>query len=175
MITGKRVRLRPFCAEDLPTMRLWFGDAAIMRGWATPEPLVTERDFEKDLEGRFSRFDEEIYLAIEDDCSRLIGRIDAESIDPLSASAEIMIMIGEQDAHGRGFASDAVLALSRYLFRQRGLHRVELTVLADNTAAQRAYLAAGFREEGRLRDHLFLNGRYHDQIVMALLAQECAN
>ena len=34
------------------------------------------------------------------------------------------------------------------------------------------HLRVGFKEEGRLRDFVFKNGRYHDRVEFGILRQE---
>ena len=54
--------------------------------------------------------------------------------------------------------------------KKKGFHRVGLEVVADNTAAVKAYKRAGFAIEGRLRDAFFGDdGVYHEQLVMAII------
>ena len=56
------------------------------------------------------------------------------------------------------------------LARQRGLHRVELTVVADNHRAIRLYEKVGFQREGLKREnYLGEDGKYHDEVVMGIL------
>ena len=45
------------------------------------------------------------------------------------------------------------------------------SVFETNERAKKAYLAAGFIEEGRLRQDIFKNGRYIDVFMMSVLAQ----
>ena len=52
------------------------------------------------------------------------------------------------------------------------LARVSLHVYDMNPRGVRAYEKVGFREEGRLRDDQFVDGRHRDVIVMGLLAGE---
>ncbi|RML92235.1 hypothetical protein APX70_200105 [Pseudomonas syringae pv. maculicola] len=49
------------------------------------------------------------------------------------------------------------------------LHRVELTVYADNEAAQGLYRKFGFEVEGRLRNYAVRDGAYVDALSMARL------
>ena len=54
--------------------------------------------------------------------------------------------------------------------RERRLHRVELTVVADNHRALHLYEKLGFRREGVKREnYLGEDGKYHDEIVMGFL------
>jgi len=54
--------------------------------------------------------------------------------------------------------------------RDRHLHRVELTVVADNLHGIGLYEKVGFQREGVKREN-FLgdDGKYHDEIVMGIL------
>ncbi len=153
-------------------MREWFNDPGTMRYWGIAETVVPDDAFEDDLHGRFRQFEDAVYLTIESDEGVAIGRVDVESIDRLSRSAEVMILIGVDAARGRGYGSDAMVALLRYLFHHRGLHRVWLSVIADNARAKRSYEKVGFVVEGRLREDVFFEGVFHDQFLMSILRPE---
>jgi RimJ/RimL family protein N-acetyltransferase len=172
MIPGSRVNLRPIGPDDLPILRRWFDDPQTMRHWAQPQPLVPSGRFEADLAGRFARFDEAGYFMIDTGDGTPIGRIEFERLSMANRNAEVMILIGEPSARGKGYGADAMVALLGYLFRQRNIHRVSLTVLAWNERAIRSYARVGFLAEGRLRDDVYADGRYQDQIVMAILRDE---
>ena len=51
----------------------------------------------------------------------------------------------------------------------REMTRIELTVRVDNERARRLYERFGFKVEGRCRRHMFVDGRYEDGYLMALL------
>jgi RimJ/RimL family protein N-acetyltransferase len=57
-------------------------------------------------------------------------------------------------------------------FAGLGLHRIALSVFAFNERAVRAYRKAGFRLEGRLREAIWRDGRYWDELQMGILADE---
>jgi RimJ/RimL family protein N-acetyltransferase len=59
-----------------------------------------------------------------------------------------------------------------HAFVRLGLHRVGLSVFAFNERAIRAYRKVGFREEGRLREAIWRDGRYWDELQMGILADE---
>ena len=52
--------------------------------------------------------------------------------------------------------------------RERGARRLTLRVLAENAPARRLYQACGFVVEGVLRGEFLLDGRYVDDVLMAL-------
>ena len=59
-----------------------------------------------------------------------------------------------------------------FAFETLKLHRLELDVFSFNPRAERAYLKAGFRREGVLRDAVLDGETYADDILMALLEDE---
>jgi diamine N-acetyltransferase len=52
------------------------------------------------------------------------------------------------------------------------LNRVWLTVDEDNARGIACYRKCGFVEEARLRQDRFGGGRYHDTLIMGVLATE---
>ena len=63
----------------------------------------------------------------------------------------------------------------RFAFEEMNLNRVYLTTDENNSRALACYRKCGFREEGRLRQDRFLEGRYWDTIVMGVLREEFEN
>jgi RimJ/RimL family protein N-acetyltransferase len=57
-------------------------------------------------------------------------------------------------------------------FNNLNLHRIELGVFDFNPRAIHVYEKLGFKREGVLRDYLFSDGAYHDQILMSILDHE---
>ena len=90
---------------------------------------------------------------------------------PLAASSghvqELNGMAVAPDHQGRGIGH-LLLAAVRDEAVRRGARRVTLRVLGSNGRAQGLYLACGYRIEGRLKGQYLLEGRYVDDIFMAL-------
>lgn len=70
---------------------------------------------------------------------------------------------------GRGIGSRLLTAALDVADNWMNLHRVELTVYADNQAAQALYRKFGFEVEGVLRDYAVRDGRFVDTVSMARL------
>jgi putative acetyltransferase len=70
---------------------------------------------------------------------------------------------------GKGVGSRLLKAALDVADNWMNLHRVELTVFADNQAAQRLYRSFGFEVEGVLRDYALRDGLYVDTVSMARL------
>jgi RimJ/RimL family protein N-acetyltransferase len=173
MLQGKLVRLRSITREDLP--RLWeFNNSLeveIAGGGDPPTPQSLERlQAEFDQEASKGGRDGPSF-AIEVD-GKFIGQCALFNIDSVAQTCEIGITIGDKEYWGRGYGRDAMRLLLWYAFVQRNIHRVWLKVHAENKRAIRSYWSCGFKEEGRLRAHVWTNGHYEDLIVMGLLREE---
>ena len=102
----------------------------------------------------------------------LIGCIGLEFKDDVyRQSAELGYWLAEP-FWGRGIATRAVDAIVEYAFNELGLKRVFAGVFASNPASARVLEKAGFRLEGRLRDHVTKHGRLMDLLMYGRLPQE---
>lgn len=72
---------------------------------------------------------------------------------------------------GRGVGTQLLGAALEVADNWMNLRRVELTVYADNEAAQRLYRRFGFQVEGRLVDYGLRDGAFVDALAMARLRQ----
>ncbi len=52
------------------------------------------------------------------------------------------------------------------------LNNIKLDVMSFNERAQNCYKKCGFKEYGRRRKCVFVNGKYYDRISMDILAEE---
>ncbi len=106
------------------------------------------------------------------DTDRLIGTCAFSQLDGDNGSALYHITIGERDAWGQGYGSEATGLMVAHAFKRLALHRVALTVFEFNARAIRAYEKCGFAIEGRARGAIFREGRFWDEIHMSVLADE---
>lgn len=61
------------------------------------------------------------------------------------------------------------MVLAREFAQNAGYHKIELEVRADNARAISLYRRFGFEECGRRREHMLVEGTYHDMLVMELI------
>jgi RimJ/RimL family protein N-acetyltransferase len=124
------------------------------------------------LEERTSDSFEKLTLFIDTLEGRTIGIIALRDTEPEAGGAMLDIYLGEKDTWGQGYATDAMRAMCRYGFEEMRLHRIALTVVAENAGARRVYEKVGFVEEGRMREAFRRDGKWHDNILMSLLEDE---
>ena len=81
-------------------------------------------------------------------------------------------MIGDKDYWGKGYGSDALKVLIRFIFEEVNIYKIKLNVFSFNKRAISCYKKLGFKEEGILKDELYRNGKYFDIIPMALFKED---
>jgi RimJ/RimL family protein N-acetyltransferase len=172
-LSGKLCRLRPLTKSDAAVTLAWRQDAEtreLVMGYRLPVTEASEAAWYEqvinDRSGKRASF------AIEAQSGKLVGIVHLMEIDAFSQSAKFGIVIGDKSERRKGFGAEATMLLLRYAFGTLNLHRIELQVLASNTAAVRLYEALGFITEGRSREAHFLHGRFVDVLVMGLLRHE---
>ena len=62
--------------------------------------------------------------------------------------------------------------MCRYLFKQCGLNKVYAQTAEFNEGAIKLLESLGFKRDATLRDHYFLNGRFHAGLIYSLLLFE---
>jgi RimJ/RimL family protein N-acetyltransferase len=173
MLKGTRLTLRPVQREDLPKLYEFNLDLEVelLSGGDPPMPRPLaywqawfEREATKDSPG-------DLWFIMEAD-DEVIGNCGLEAFDRVSQACELSILIGKRDYWGRGYGREAIGLLLDYAFRILNQHRVWLSVNGNNERAMRSYLASGFIEEGRLRQHKWSGGQYIDLIYMGVLREE---
>ncbi|MGI8857633.1 MAG: GNAT family N-acetyltransferase [Thermomicrobiales bacterium] len=170
-IVGERVALGPIRRDLIPLVQRWMNDFTVRRSFGIPEPTTVEqqtRVYDYIVGDDKSAF----FTIYERDGWRPIGYTYLEGIIWRDRTAEFGILIGEADARGKGYGTEATMLLLDYAFAALGLHSVILRVYAYNFAGKRAYEKAGFREFGRRRESKLMGGRLWDQVYMECLASE---
>ncbi|KAH8832523.1 acyl-CoA N-acyltransferase [Flagelloscypha sp. PMI_526] len=100
------------------------------------------------------------------------GLIDKSSFNAVFQLTETGEVVGWARALGKGYAKEVVEWLLGYAFDNLGYHRMGLNVYGGNTRAIKLYEKIGFKEEGRIREALYCNGKWEDSIEMGMLKRE---
>ena len=169
MLTGERVVLRPVRPDDVEPLWRMRQDRLT---WAQTNdaPLLPQTLAEYRARYEVPSTSDDAHFAVDVD-GRLVGRAVLFKVDALARVGEVGLSL-LAEARGHGYGRDVLRVLLDYAFRSRNLRRVHLQTLASNAPALAAYRAVGFVEEGRLREHAWVEGTYDDVVVMSVLRSE---
>jgi RimJ/RimL family protein N-acetyltransferase len=172
LIEGGRVVLRRHRSEDLPTVRRWYRDPELARLTRYSLRPMTGEEIEHFFQGRLMSPESVAYAIDVRETGRLIGLTTFSNLDPDNGSVLFHISIGEPDAWGNGYGTEATELMLWLAFDRIGLHRVGLSVFGFNERAIRSYEKAGFRVEGREREAIIRDGQRWDELSMGILQPE---
>lgn len=171
ILEGEKLRLRRACADDVDT-RLSLGNhAEIIEMFGVSRSAV--RPLTRDGAARWvQRLIDHSHAWVIEVHGKLAGEIRLDNVDLHDRRASMAIGILDPALLGKGMGSEAILLLLRHAFVDLQLHRIGIRVIAYNKRAIRAYEKCGFVVEGREREAAFVNGAWHDDVMMGLLEHE---
>lgn len=173
-LIGERVYLRALEETDITEAHIgWLNDPEVTRYLAmTGKYPATASGMESWLE-KFRNNTTNLGFAILDKTNdRHIGNITLDDINWIHRTADISLMIGDKEYWGSGYATETQSLLIEYAFHRLGLHKVLNSPVADHVGSVKMAKNLGFQVEGTLREQLFIEGEYHDQLRMGLFAHE---
>ena len=107
----------------------------------------------------------QVFVAIEDD--KIVGFMGV-SRSPMAKVKHIAnFAIGVlSDYRKQGIASKLLLFAENWL-KEKGVKRIEMTVISENKAAIACYEKNGYKHEGKREKSIYMNGKFYDELFMA--------
>ena len=174
MIPGETINLRAVERQDAPLLHCWFNDPVVMAGWGWSAPARSMHTVAAQVEewlARETAFGRPEALVAESLAGDPIGLVIVRIDRPEARSVELSLLV-DADRRGQGFGIDMMQTTLEACFGGWGVHRISVRVEEGNESALALYRRLGFKEEGRLRQAAFHNGRHADVLLFSLLADE---
>lgn len=182
-LKGETVELRTVEEEDLDDLQRWVNDPRVRTTLGSTHPVNGRQ--EREWWESTSEDDEGVHLlacvdreglgpsgsSAEPNDVEAVGSVGLNRVRETPGFAEIGYFF-DPEAWGNGYATDAARTLCRYAFEERRLAKVSARVFEGNEASARVLEKVGFEQEGRFRDHQFVDGERIDVTWYGLLADE---
>jgi len=147
--------------------KVWRNDPRIM-AWTRQSHLLTDADMDAWKE-RIKAPDIQmfgIYANYND-----AGTCGLTSINMLHRTAEFSLLI-DPEQQGNGYGTVALKLLLNYGFNNLGLRLIWGEVFDGNDAARKSYSKIGFKEEAKLRERYFKNGKIIGTTIVSITREE---
>ena len=172
----ERLVIRRFAAADARAFARYrsLPEVARYQSWEAPYPIERARAFVDWMSAHHPDEPGEWYqlaVATRDDPTRLIG----DCAFMARASEPVIADIGytfDPAYQGRGYATEAVGELVRYLFEDRGKHKITADCDTRNDGSWRLLERLGFTREAEFRAAFRDGDGWGDEYVYGLLADE---
>ncbi|MFF1644841.1 GNAT family N-acetyltransferase [Streptomyces sp. NPDC058240] len=173
MIHGEKIGLRARHESDVPVLQSELYDDVATRSRADSRPWrPIPPGLDQSPYAVAEPSDEAAcFSVVELESQELVGEALLWGIDTHSRTAHIGISL-RPAFRGRGLGVDVVQALCEYGFAVRGLQRLQIETLTDNTPMIAAATRVGFTREGTLRHSAWVYGAYADEAIFGLLASD---
>jgi aminoglycoside 6'-N-acetyltransferase len=167
---GSRLVLRPVTLDDLPRLLEILREPEVARHWSEPDDDFDRHEL---LAGDEADGAERVTTFVITAGGETIGWIAAwEKLhrDYRHAGIDLFLTTAQQ---GRGYGTEAIRLVCRFLFEERGHHRITIDPAASNMRAIRAYEQVGFKRVGVMRRYeRGADGTYHDGMLLDLLPED---
>jgi RimJ/RimL family protein N-acetyltransferase len=171
-LVGSLVILRRHVPGNLRAFERWYSDPEVARLTRYQDGPMRPDEIERFFSARVVGHDS-LALAVHVRATdQLIGTCAFSQLDGDNGSAMYHITIGQKDAWGRGYGTEATWLMLGHAFEALNLHRIALSVFEFNERAIRSYRRCGFVVEGRSREAIWRDGRWWDEITMSILEPE---
>ncbi|MBS2020289.1 MAG: GNAT family N-acetyltransferase [Deltaproteobacteria bacterium] len=103
---------------------------------------------------------------------RHVGNVKIGPIVPRHLFADVSYFIGEREAWGKGYGTEAVRLVTKIGFERLGLHRCQAGLYESNVGSHRLLEKAGYTYEGRLSKQLRIEDRWEDHVWFGALKDQ---
>ncbi len=164
-----QVYLRPLNIDDVNQEYLnWLNDKDVTLGLASGAFATTLLQLENYVASK--TIDKNtIILAICDSINdQHIGNIKLDNFDWVAATCELGILIGNKNFWNKNIGFIVCSKIIEHAFVTLNIRKILLAVYANNPNATELYKKIGFEIEGQLKQHVYVDGKYIDKILMSL-------
>jgi RimJ/RimL family protein N-acetyltransferase len=121
--------------------------------------------------GEFNNSGERIMFSIETLDGDLVGGINIHSMDRKNGTFETGTRI-YRPWRGQGYGLEAKRIVLRYAFQELRFQKYNIRCMSNNEPMIRHAKRLGCQEEGRIRRHIYTDGRYYDELIFGLTKEE---
>lgn len=170
-LVSERIYLRYLKESDAPIMLENTKDEEIryMTGTKSTFTLEQIQRHIKNSSEDSSRYDLAICLNEND---QMIGELSITDIEEGDQKAGFRISMRSIELTGKGYGTEAIRLVLKFVFEELKLNRLQLEVFSHNLRGIKAYEKVGFVKEGTLRESLYYNGKFSDEIIMAIIKSD---
>jgi RimJ/RimL family protein N-acetyltransferase len=174
ILETERLTLRPICLNDSEKVFQYRSDSKTnkFQGWI-PKKIDDVHYFIKvrvspliDQNGTWFQF-----VVILKQNGELIGDIGLHFFDKENKQVEIGCTL-DKKYHGKGYATEAMNEVLKYLFNVLNKHRIIASIDPKNKSSIKLVKRLNFRKEAHFRESIFSNKKWTDDLIYAVLKRE---
>jgi len=173
MLEGNKIRLRALQRKDFNQTYKWHNDLDLKNlTLSHPFPVTDVMEEKWIIDILEDKSNRNIYFGIENkNNNELVGIIFLSGINNIHQTCWLGILIGENEARGKGFGTEAIKLIIDYAFNNLNLRKVSLEVVNSNKTAIETYKKIGFNIEGEMKMQVYINGILFNNLIMSIFKE----
>jgi len=169
----ERLVLRKLQPGDLKSLFEYGSHADVTRytTWDAYESISSAKEFLANVIARYESRREAPWAIVLQEDDKLIGTCGYDDWSIRHARAEISYALA-RPYWGNGYMLEALKRVITFGFEVMRLNRIDARCVPENERSQHVMKKLCLQPEGVLRQHMFMQGVYHDVRVYSILKQE---
>lgn len=144
-----KIKLRPLEPSDLDLLYQWENNMEIWEISNTKTPFSKHILAQYLLEAAKDIYEtKQLRLIIQNEKLEAVGAVDLFDFDPYHLRAGVGILIHRKSDRNKGYATDALIALSNYALQTIGLIQLYANITEDNKNSIQLFEKSGFQKSG---------------------------
>lgn len=161
-----KIILRPLEPEDIDLLYSWENNLEIWEISNTKTPFSKHILAQYILESAKDIYEtKQLRLIIQNENRKAVGAVDLFDFEPYHLRAGVGILIHNAADKNKGYASDALKALSNYAFEILGLKQLYANITADNLISIQLFEKSDFKKVGTKKDWIKTPSAWKDEIL----------
>ena len=173
LLTFGKISLRPLEPEDIDLLYRWENDMEVWLVSNTQTPYSRYILIQYIKESTKDIYEtKQLRLIIQNEKQKAIGAVDLFNFEPYHLRAGVGILIHNKNDRNKGYATDALKALSKYAFEVLGLKQLYANISADNLKSISLFEKLGFVKVGVKQKWLKTRDGWKDEILFQKILTE---
>lgn len=165
-LKGNNIYFKKISKDDVKSIHDYASDKEVSRfiGWELTDnlhetDLLVDKFIKNELE------ETHLYASVVLEKTNLvIGTIIIFNFNEQSNQAEIGYVFNKK-YWGKGYGSESLRMATDFAFKFLKLHKLHAIVTEDNIGSSRILEKNGYQQEGKLKDHFFIEDKYYDALI----------
>ena len=170
LLTHGNISLRPLEPEDIDLLYRWENDMEIWTVSNTQTPFsryILIQYIKESTKDIYTT--KQLRLIIQNEKQKAIGAVDLFDFEPYHLRAGVGILIHSENDRNKGYATNALEALSKYALDVLGLKQLYANISADNQRSIALFEKSGFKIAGTKKAWLKTRDGWKDEILFQKL------
>ena len=167
MFKGERLYLREINILDInDNVMTWFDDEDLMKYYTNSKNKISKEKLLSSIKEGKKAGNLFTYGIFTNDDNILIGTIKLGPIHFVHRTSDLVALIGNRNYLGKGFSVDAISLGNQLAFEKFDIRKLYGGMYESNIASIKAYTAAGWLIEGRLKGFYEVENKNQDRILV---------